>query len=96
MGALAAGTVLSVVVTGPGRSWRTAAMGPAPAAAPAVHHPVASYLALAAAPTGNGLELFAVVAVIYALCLFCGGLAPCPREGDWRWPGVGAAICGGA
>ena len=35
-----------------------------------MHHPVASYLALAAAPTGNAAELFAVVAVIYAVCLF--------------------------
>ncbi len=73
MGALAAGTVLSVVVTGAWSVLAEAAMGPAPALHLSVHHPVASYLALAAAPTGNGLELFAVVAVIYAVCLFCAG-----------------------
>jgi hypothetical protein len=34
----------------------------------------ADYAQLAAAPTGNGWELFAVIAVIYALCLLA-----------WRW-----------
>ena len=37
-------------------------MGPLPALHLSWHHPLASYLALAAAPTGNGRELFAVVA----------------------------------
>ena len=69
-------------------------MGPAPALHLSVHHPVASYLALAAAPTGNGAELFAVAAVIYAL--LPGGPAARPGKKDRRWPGVGAAICGGA
>jgi hypothetical protein len=36
-------------------------------------------MALAAAPTGNGLALFAVVAVIYAVCLFTA-----LRRGDRR------------
>jgi hypothetical protein len=48
-------------------------MGPVPPLHLSVHHPVASYLALASAPTGNGLELFAVVAFIYAMCLFLAG-----------------------
>ena len=70
MGALAAGTVLSIAVTGAWSVMAAATMGPAPALHLSWHHPVASYLALAAAPTGNGAELFAVIAVIYALCLF--------------------------
>ena len=70
MGALAAGTVLSVVVTGAWAVMAEATTGPLPAPHLSWHHPVASYLALASAPTGNGLELFAVIAVIYALCLF--------------------------
>jgi hypothetical protein len=67
---LVAGTVVSLVVVGAWSVAAAASMGPAPALHLSWHHPVASYLALAAAPTGNGLELFAVVAVIYALCLF--------------------------
>ena len=70
MGALVTGTVLSVVVTGAWSAMAEATMGPLPALHLSVHHLVASYLALAAAPTGNAAELFAVVAVIYALCLF--------------------------
>jgi hypothetical protein len=34
---------------------------------------LADYAQLASAPTGNGAELFAVVAVIYALCLLVSG-----------------------
>ena len=66
---LVAGTVVSLIVVG---FWSAAAaaMGPVPPLHLGVHHPVASYLALAAAPTGNAAELFAVVAVIYAVCLF--------------------------
>ena len=36
-------------------------------------HPAASYMTLAAAPTGNGWELFAVVAFIYAACFLVTG-----------------------
>jgi len=68
-----AGTVVSLIVVGAWSVAGAATMGPAAAMHLSVHHPVASYLALAAAPTGNGLELFAVVAFIYALCLFCAG-----------------------
>ena len=56
-------------------------MGPVPPLHLSVHHPVASYLALAAAPTGNAAELFAVVAVIYAVCLFTAGPAARPARG---------------
>jgi hypothetical protein len=31
-------------------------------------HPAASYVTLAAAPAGNGWELFALVAFIYGAC----------------------------
>ena len=34
---------------------------------------LSDYAQLAAAPTGNGAELFAVVAAIYALCLLVSG-----------------------
>ena len=68
-----AGTVLSLLVVGAWSVIGAATLGPVPPLHLSVHHPVASYLALAAAPTGNAAELFAVVAVIYALCLFCAG-----------------------
>ncbi len=80
-GALIAGTVLSVLVTGAWSLMAAATMGPAPALRLSWHHPVASYLALAAAPTGSGLELFAVVAVIYAVCLLRAGWRAREREG---------------
>ena len=67
---LVAGTVVSLIVVGLWSAAAAAAMGPVPPLQLSVHHPVASYLALAAAPTGNAAELFAVVAVIYAVCLF--------------------------
>ena len=67
---LVAGTVVSLIVVGFWSAAAAAAIGPVPPLHLSVHHPVASYLALAAAPTGNAAELFAVVAVIYAVCLF--------------------------
>ena len=69
---LLTGTVVSLLVVGAWSAVGAAAMGPAPAPDLSWRHPVASYVALASAPTGNGLELFAVVAVIYAVCLFMG------------------------
>ena len=49
--------------------------GPGPAAFPRLSagHPLASYRALADAPSGNGLELFALVAFIFAVCIFVAG-----------------------
>ena len=67
---LAAGTALSLMTAGAWSILAAATMGPAPALHLSWHHPVAAYLALAAAPTGNAAELFAVVAVIYTVCLF--------------------------
>ncbi len=67
---LVAGTVVSLIVVGLWSAAAAAAMGPVPPLHPSWRHPVASYLALAAAPTGNAAELFAAVAVIYAVCLF--------------------------
>ena len=84
---LVAGTVLSLLMVGAWSVIGAATLGPGPAAASdAWHHPLASYLALASAPTGNGLELFAVVAFIYAMCLF------------WRAGGApgGGLRCAGA
>lgn len=66
---LAAGTVLSLLVTG---AWAWAAdltVGPAPAVRLSLRDPAGDYARLAGAATGNGRQLFAVVAVIYAVCL---------------------------
>ena len=68
--ALVAGTVVSLIVVGFWSAAAAAVVGAVPPLHLSVHHLVASYLALAAAPTGNAAELFAVVAVIYAVCLF--------------------------
>ena len=65
-----AGTVVSLLVVGAWSVLGAATLGPVPPLHLSVHHPVASYLALAAAPTGNAAGLFAVVAAIYTLCLF--------------------------
>ena len=70
---LVTGTVVSLIVMG---FWSAAAaIGPVPPLHLDWHHPVASYLTLAAAPTGNAAELFAAVAVIYAVCLFTAAMA---------------------
>ena len=80
---LVAGTVLSLVVAG---FWSAAAaaMGPVPPLHLSWQHPAASYLALAAAPTGNGWELFAVLSVIYMLALLVAGRRKARREGRRR------------
>ena len=69
---LIAGTVVSLAVVS-AWSW-SAALTEGPAAP---LHPGrdlrSDYAQLAAAPTGNGWELFAVVALIYASCLFASG-----------------------
>jgi len=70
--ALAAGTALSVAVTSAWAWTASVAIGPAPP----LHLSrdlVSDYAQLAAAPAGNGWELFAVVAVIYAACLLASG-----------------------
>jgi hypothetical protein len=70
--ALTAGTVLSFTVTGAWSWMASLTIGPG---AP-VHlngDLAADYAQLAAAPTGNGAELFAVIASIYAICLLVSG-----------------------
>jgi hypothetical protein len=69
---LITGTVLSLAVVS-AWSW-PAALTEGPAAPLHLSRDLLSdYAQLAAAPAGNGWELFAVVAVIYALCLLASG-----------------------
>jgi hypothetical protein len=69
---LVTGTVLSLAVVS-AWSWMAAlAVGPV-APLHLGRNLVSDYAQLAAAPTGNGWELFAVVAVIYAACLLASG-----------------------
>ena len=67
---LSAGTVLSLAAVA-----AIASQDPGPATFPPMsgRHPLASYRALADAPLGNGLELFALVAFIYFACIFVAG-----------------------
>jgi hypothetical protein len=71
-GPLITGTVVSLAVVS-AWSW-TASLAIGPAAPLNLGRNLPSdYWQLAAAPTGNGWELFAVVAAIYALCLLVSG-----------------------
>jgi hypothetical protein len=78
---LAAGTVLSLAA-----AVAIARNDPGSAAFPrmSVRHPLASYQALAAAPFGNGRELFALVAVIFAACIFVAGWRHARRHSPGR------------
>ena len=78
---LAAGTVLSLAAVA-----AIASQDPGPAAFPrlSARHPLASYRALADAPTGNGAELFALVAFIFAVCIFVAGWRHARRPGPGR------------
>ncbi len=80
---LAAGTVLSLAAVA-----AIARLDPGPAALPrlSVRDPLASYRALADAPTGNGLELFALVASIFAVCIFVAGWRKARRPDPMREP----------
>lgn len=71
-GALITGTVLSLAVTGAWAWMAALTIGPAAPIRLGRDLP-ADYARLAAAPTGNGVELFAVIATIYAACLFVAG-----------------------
>jgi hypothetical protein len=67
-GTLFAGSVISLAVTA-AWAWTSAlTVGPAAPLHLSARHPVASYLALAAAPAGNGWKLFAVVALVFTGC----------------------------
>ena len=80
---LAAGAVLSL---GAVAAIASQDPGPAPVLHLSARHPLGSYLALAAAPFGNGWELFALVALIYAACLFAWGLRDAHRDDRRREP----------
>jgi len=80
---LAAGTVLSL---GAVAGLASQDPGPVPVLRLSARHPLASYLALASAPFGNGWELFALVALIYAACLFAWGLRDARRHDQGREP----------
>ena len=84
MRGLVAGTVLSLVVVGAWSVSAEATMGPVPPLHLSVHHPVASYLALASAPAGNGWALFAVLSVIYMAALLVAGWRKARRESRQR------------
>jgi hypothetical protein len=78
-GALVTGTVLSLAAVSAWSYMASLAIGPAGP----LHldrNLVSDYAQLAAAPTGNAAELFAVVAAIYALCLLVSGWR-CLRRG---------------
>jgi hypothetical protein len=81
--ALAAGTVLSLAAVA-----AIARNDPGPAVFPrlSARHPLASYRALADAPFGNGLELFALVASIFAVCIFVAGWRKARRPDPVREP----------
>jgi len=70
--ALLAGTVLSLAAVSAWSWMASLAIGPA-APLHLSRNLASDYAQLAAAPTGNGAELFAVVAAIYALCLLVSG-----------------------
>ena len=71
-GPLITGTALSLAVVS-AWSWSAALTEGAAAPLHLARDLPADYAQLAAAPTGNGWELFAVVAAIYALCLLVSG-----------------------
>lgn len=60
-------TVLSLAAVSAWGYMAALAIGPAAPLHLIWRHPVASYMALAEAPTGNGWELFAVVAFIFRM-----------------------------
>lgn len=70
---LITGTAVSLAVTALW-AWSSAlTIGPAGPLHLSWRHPARSYLLLAAAPTGNGWELSAVIAFIFAACLLASG-----------------------
>ena len=79
--AFTTGLIISLAVTA-GWAWLSSvAVGPAGPMNLTLHHPAASYLALAAAPTGNAWELFAVVAFIFTVCFLVTGWRRARRAG---------------
>jgi hypothetical protein len=70
--ALITGTLVSLAVTAVWSFTAVATIGPAPSLHMTRNLP-SDYAQLAAAATGNGLALSAVVAVIFTVCLFVSG-----------------------
>lgn len=83
-GALVTGTVLSLAVTATWAAMSALTIGPAGPLDLTGRHPAASYVTLAAAPAGNGWELLAVVAFIYASCIFAAAWRHARRPGPGR------------
>jgi hypothetical protein len=83
-GPLVADTIVSLEVTAAWAWMSAVAIGPAGPLDLTWRHPVASYVLLAAAPVGNGWELFAVVAFIYAACFLIAGRRHARRPGPGR------------
>lgn len=81
---LAAGTLRShAVITA--RAWSSAlTIGPAGPPDLTRRHPAPSYVLPAAAPAGTGRELFALAALIYAVCVFVAGWRYARRPGPGR------------
>ena len=81
--ALAAGTVFSL-----GGVAAIASQDPGPVTFGRLQarHPLAAYLALAAAPSGNGWELFTLLAFIYVVCIFAAGWRHVRRPDPRREP----------
>jgi hypothetical protein len=94
--ALACGTVLSLAAVSLW-SWTADLTIGSPAPLHLGRDLPADYLRLAAAPTGNGVALFAVSALIYAACFAVSGLrrvrreAAQAREGDQAYRDAEAA-----
>jgi hypothetical protein len=82
--ALAVGAIVSLAVTA-AWAWMSAlTIGPAGPLHLTWRHPAASYVTLAAAPTGNAWEFLAVVAFIFAMCFLVAGWRHARRHGPGR------------
>jgi hypothetical protein len=79
--ALITGTTISLAVTAVWAWMSALTIGPAGPLDLTWRHPARSYLLLAAAPVGNGWELFAVIAVIFAACFLVSGRRRYRRAG---------------
>jgi hypothetical protein len=76
--ALAAGTVLSL---GAAAAIASQDPGPGPVLHLSARHPLGAYLALAGAAPGNGWELFALITLIFSVCIVVAGLRQERRRG---------------
>jgi hypothetical protein len=79
--ALITGTTISLAVTAAWAGLSALTIGPAGPIDLTWRHPARSYLLLAAAPAGNGWELFAVIAFIFAACFLVSGWRQYRRAG---------------